>query len=164
MADTYHPAPRLAQRLTRRFTQRIHATPEQVFPLLCPEREKEWLPGWNSRMIHSASGVAELGAVFETTHGPGRTLWLVTRHDAPHRVSFARWQPDDLLVRIEIAVMAAAPGESAVQIEYYWTSVGSNGEAALTVLTEAAWLENMTNWERSMNAWLAAQESPMALS
>lgn len=160
MADTS----RVTRRLTRRFAQRIDAAPEQVFPLLCPEREKEWVPGWNSHMIYSASGVAEPGAVFETTHGPGRTLWVITRHEAPRRVSFVRFQPDDLLVRIEIEITAAAPGASAVQIEYCWTSTGSNSDAALAALTEAAWVEDMTKWERSMNAWLAARESPVAQS
>lgn len=160
MTSTSH----VGRRLTRRFIQRIDAAPEQVFPLLCPEREKEWLPGWNSHMIYSVSGVAELGAVFETTHGPGSTLWMITRHEAPRRVSFARFQPDDLLVRIEIEITAAAPGKSAVAVEYCWTSAGSNGNAALAALTEAEWIKNMTNWERSMNAWLAAQAGPTALS
>ena len=93
-----------APRLVRSFVQEIHALPERVFPLLCPEREKEWLPGWDARMIHSASGVAELGAVFETQHEAGRTLWIVTEYDPARRVAFVRWQPDGVIVHIQIVL------------------------------------------------------------
>ncbi len=60
--------------------------PEEVFPLLCPELEKAWLPGWDYRMIHSASGVAERGAVFETPHALGTTRgWSPTHEPAAPR-------------------------------------------------------------------------------
>ena len=36
--------------------QVLNAPPATVFPLLCPVREAEWVPGWTVRMIHSASG------------------------------------------------------------------------------------------------------------
>src|SRR4029079_16900293 len=89
MRSTSSPAPRLV----RSFIQDIRAPLEQVFPLLCPEREKEWLPGWDARMITSASGVAEHGAVFETQHEAGRTLWIVTEYEPPRRGGLARWPP-----------------------------------------------------------------------
>ena len=92
------PTPVVSSRITRSFVQRIHASPEDVFPLLCPELEMAWLPGWDYRMIHSASGVAERGAVFETAHVLGKTRWIVAEHDAPRRVAFVRWQPDGLMV------------------------------------------------------------------
>ena len=44
----------------------LAASPGEVFPLLCPVREYEWIDVWQCEMIHSASGVAEAGAVFRT--------------------------------------------------------------------------------------------------
>jgi hypothetical protein len=150
--------PNAPVRLIRSFVQHIHSAPELVFPLLCPEREKEWLPGWDARMIFSTSGVAEAGAVFETRHESGRTLWIVTEYDPPRRVAFARWQPDGLVVHIEIALGRHHDGSTAACITYIWTAVDDTGVAALAALDEAGWLKNMTFWQGSMNEWLEREQ------
>jgi hypothetical protein len=148
-------APALAPRLVRTFVQHIVAPPEALFPLLCPEREKEWLPGWDARMIHSASGFAERGAVFETSHTHGRTLWLITEYDPPRRIAFARWQPDALVVHIEIVLARHHTGGTAAGISYTFTATSETGAGALASMGEDVWLENMRAWEANLNAWLS---------
>lgn len=150
------------RRITRTFVQTIHATPDRIFPLLCPEREKEWLPGWDARMLYSDSHRAERGAVFETRNDTGRTLWIVTEYDPPRRIAFARWQPDGVVVHIEISLGAHRPGghdeaSSAVRISYTWTAVDDDGMATLAGMTEESWLRMMSFWQESMNAWLEKQ-------
>jgi hypothetical protein len=149
------PTPVLSDRITRSHVQRIHAAPEQVFPLLCPELEKAWLPGWDYRMIHSASGVAERGAVFETRHSLGTTRWIVTEHEPPRRVAFARWQPDGLLVHIQISLGRHVDGDTAVCIEYTSTPTDEASRAILASSTAQEWLDSMAHWEGSMNRWLS---------
>lgn len=156
------PAPVLAPRLVRTFVQHIHATPEEVFPLLCPELEKAWLPGWDYRMIHSASGVAERDAVFETPHPMGATRWIVTEHEPAKRVAFVRWQPDGLVVRIEIALGRHHADTTAVCIEYTYTPTDEASRAILAASTEKEWLDNMAHWEGSMNAWFAKRPRALA--
>lgn len=151
-----------APRLVRSFVQDIHAPLEAVFPLLCPEREKEWLPGWDARMIHSASGVAERSAVFETQHEAGPTLWVVTEYDPPRRVAFARWQPDGLVVHIEISLARQHAGSTAVCVSYTYTAVDQRGVAALAVMGEDAWLKTMAFWQESMNSWFETHPSAAA--
>jgi hypothetical protein len=145
--------PTLTPRIARAFVQHIHAAPEEVFPLLCPELEKAWLPGWEYRMIHSASGVAERGAVFETPHVLGVTRWIVTEYERPRRVAFARWQPDGMVVHIEITLGRRHEGSTAVCIEYTSTPTDEASRAILAASNEKDWLDNMAHWERSMNAW-----------
>jgi len=157
-----------SRRLTRSFVQQIHARPEQVFPLLCPEREKDWLPGWDAQMIHSASGVAERGAVFtsphearlsgDRPHDNGQIVWLVTEYDPPRCIAFARWQPDGLVVQLDISLGRHHGGETAVCIRYDYTATNDAGLAALTKLTPDAWLNNMGFWQESMNRWFANLE------
>jgi hypothetical protein len=142
-------------RLVRSFVQHIHASPEQVFPLLCPEREKEWLPGWDATMIHSACGVAERGAVFVSPHVAGRTVWLITEHDSPRRIAFARWQPDGLVVHIEITLGRHDDGSTAACIAYTYTAIDAAALQALQALTPDAWLKTMAFWQESMNRWFA---------
>jgi hypothetical protein len=148
------PTPALSPRIARTFVQHIHASPEEVFPLLCPELEKAWLPGWDYRMIHSASGVAERGAVFETSHALGRTRWIVTDHAPSRRVAFARWQPDGLVVHIEITLGRHLDGTTAVCIAYTSTPTDDASRAILAASSEKDWLDNMVHWEGSMNSWL----------
>jgi hypothetical protein len=149
--------PNASRRITRTFVQTIHATPDRIFPLLCPEREKEWLPGWDARMLYSASGLAERGAVFETRNDAGRTLWIVTEYDPPRRVAFARWQPDGVVVHIEISLGRHHEESSAVCISYTYTSVDDAGETALAGMTGESWLRTMALWQGSMNEWLEKQ-------
>ena len=82
-----------ARRTTKTYRQTINATPEKVFPLLCPIREAEWLDGWQYAMIYSESGLIEDGAVFSTPHaGEADTVWIVTKHDPRKReIEFARF-------------------------------------------------------------------------
>jgi hypothetical protein len=148
-----------SSRLTRTFVQRIEASPDEVFPLLCPVREREWLPGWDCRMIYSQSGVAECGAVFETVHPNGSTVWVISDHVPSRRVGFARWQPDGLLVQIEITLGRHLQGDTAVCIAYTYTAVNDHGRAALKLLAEADWLRTMEFWEQSMNTWLRKQRA-----
>jgi hypothetical protein len=141
--------PVLSARVTRHYVQRIRATPEAIFPLLCPEAEKAWLPGWDARMIHSVSGVAERGAVFETTSA----TWIVTEHDAPRRVAFARFQADRVVVHIEITLSRHFEGDTAVGIVYTHTPTDESSRAILAAARDSDWLDTMRFWEGSMNAW-----------
>ena len=154
----------LAPRLIRTFVQRIAATPEQVFPLLCPEMEKRWLSGWDYRMIYSRTGVAERGAVFETSSANGKTVWVVTEYDPARRIGFVRWQPDGLVVQLEISLGQHHNHETAVSISYTYTAIDERGAPVLSAMDDKGWLETMAHWEGSMNAWFAKQDSPQSSS
>ena len=70
----------------------LDAAPDEVFPLLCPVREYEWIDVWQCEMIHSASGVAEAGAVFRTAFpqdGPP-DIWVISRYEPPCVIEFVR--------------------------------------------------------------------------
>lgn len=56
-------------RVTRTYTQHIQAAPDAVFPLLCPVREAERIPGWDPVAVFSESGFAEVDCVFRTPNG-----------------------------------------------------------------------------------------------
>ena len=84
-----------AKRVSREYTQTNDAPPEKVFPLLCPVREADWVPGWQYRLIYSESGVAEDGCVFSTPNDSGtETVWMVTHYDpAAFTIAFAWVEP-----------------------------------------------------------------------
>ena len=70
----------------------LDAAPNEVFPLLCPVREYEWIEGWACEMIYSATGKAEAGAVFRTAFaadGPPDT-WVISHYAPPRAIEFVR--------------------------------------------------------------------------
>ncbi len=150
------PDPTRAVQMAHEWEQQIIAPPSEVFPLLCPEREKEWLPGWQARMIHSRSGVAEPGAIFATPHPAGEATWLVVDHRPCSHVRFVRFEPDGMLVDISIDLDGNAAGGSTVRIRYLFTATAATGVPAVQARTDAAWREMMIEWQDRMNAYLRA--------
>ena len=73
------------RRIKHSFTQSINGTPGQVFPLLCPVRETDWIPGWTTDWVVSDSGLAEQDCIFQTPPRPGAggaaSIWVITHHD-----------------------------------------------------------------------------------
>ena len=84
-----------AVRVSHEYTQTNEAPPDKVFPLLCPVREADWVPGWKYNLIYSESGVAEDGCVFSTPNDGGPdTTWMVTRYDPRRTPSLTPgWSP-----------------------------------------------------------------------
>jgi hypothetical protein len=78
-----------------RATQRIRATPEAIFPLLCPVREYDYLPDWECELVYTESGLAEEGCVFRTDREAdgGLDTWVVSRFEPPRRIAFVRVNP-----------------------------------------------------------------------
>lgn len=145
-----------ARRTTQRYCQTNLAPPEQIFPLLCPLREAEWLDGWQYRMIYSASGRVEKGCVFSTRQeGEEDTLWVVTRHDPiRHVIAFARFTPRSRICVLEIAVKPAGTGRSAVHIVYTYTGIAPKGNRFIDGFTREAFLEAVRFWEQAINHFL----------
>lgn len=149
-----------AKRITRTYCQTITATPEKVFPLLCPVREAEWLDGWQYAMIYSESGLVEEGAVFSTPHaGEADTVWIVTKHDPEKReVEFTRFTHKSRICVLRIIVEPKDKNSSHVDISYTYTGITPAGNVFIDNFTEESFLEAVTFWEKSMNYFLETGE------
>ena len=145
-----------AKRITRSYCQTINATPEVVFPLLCPVREAEWLDGWQYELIYSESGLAEQGCVFSTPgEGEEDTIWIVTRHDKKNReIEFARFTHRSRTCVLKIAVKPKDSHHSRVDISYTYTGTCPDGNTFIDNLTEDSFLDAVRFWEESMNYFL----------
>lgn len=115
------------KRISKRYTMQIAAKPAVVFPLLCPEREKEWLDGWAYEMIYSQSGFAEQGCAFKTKLLPeGEAYWLMTRHIPPHEAEYVRFVTGKMFVALSFK-LAERDGGTAMDMEYTYTAVTEKG-------------------------------------
>lgn len=146
-----------AKRITRTYVQKIDARPGEVFPLLCPVRESEWLEGWQCRVVYSRSGLAEKNCVFKTAReGEAETVWTITEHDRDKlKVEFLMVTPGSRVGRLEIEIVGAAGDRSAVHISYTFTALSQEGNLFIDAYTEELFNQRMRWWERSMNHFLA---------
>ncbi len=149
-----------AKRIIRNYCQVINSTPETIFPLLCPVKEKEWLDGWSYKLIYSQSGFAEEGAIFTTSkEGEEDTAWIITvRDNENHKVEFVSVTPKSRASSLKIKVRQKGFDSSFVDIKYTHTSLSSNGDNFIDNHTEKVFLGMMKFWEDSMNYFLKTGE------
>ena len=152
-----------AERAVREYVQTNPATPERVFPLLCPVREAEWVPGWRYRMVCSQTGVAELGCVFTTPNDAGsdaasadtwaEDTWVVTEYQPPRRIGFVWVRPGLTAARLRFE-LEPAQGKTRLHASYEYTGLSAAGNAAVAGYT-AAWFESkMRRFEAALNHYL----------
>jgi hypothetical protein len=143
------------RRVRRTYTQNLVAPPAQVFPLLCPVREAEWVPNWDPRRVLSKSGVGEKDCVFVTEAAPQDAVWMITRHDVKAwNLEIIKVTVDHTVCKVEISLTATAAGSEA-EISYSYTALSPAGEAFLAEFT-ADWYQTfMEEWEAAMNHYLS---------
>ena len=86
------------KRKIQEFSENFGTTPETIFPLLCPAREADWIPGWKTELIFTESGYAEDKCVFRTdkSNSAGEGLWIFTGFKLNEYIEFVRFQRDVL--------------------------------------------------------------------
>lgn len=150
---------RKPHRVQHSYTQSIQARPDDVFPLLCPVREADWVPGWQPDWVISESGLVEAGCVFQTPSGEegvAPAVWVVTEHDPQtHHVEMIKVVPDVTVTELEISLKDDGQGGTRATVAYGFTSLGPAGDALLKTCTDAWYVTFMQGWEAAMNHYLS---------
>ena len=87
------------QRREQTFSATWQTTVDKLFPLLCPAREADWIPGWDCSIIYSSTGYAEDKCIFTTdeSNSVGDGVWIFTGFEQNKHVEFVRFRKDVLL-------------------------------------------------------------------
>ncbi len=137
------------------YTQINNGNIEEVFPLLCPVREKDWLEGWNYKLIHSESGLIEKNCVFTTQNGDIETTWHVTQYDKLiHKIEFLRITPTENVVRINIHLEKINDYQTNVFIDYQYTALNEKQNEFINTELEHSFTSSMDWWEKAINHYL----------
>ena len=115
-------------RRTVQYSHIVDGAREDVFPLICPAREADWLPGWDAHLIYSESELGEAGCVFRTEED-GRTgagLWVFPHHVWPECVKIVRFSPP-VLVQINIVLEELEARRTRISWEYSLTGLSDEG-------------------------------------
>lgn len=145
-------------RIARSYVQKLVAPPAQVFPLLCPVREADWIEGWDPIAVFSNSGVAELDCVFVTRAEPHHAVWMITRHDPGAAfLEMIKITPEVVATKLTIHLRPRGAGCDA-QVTYAHTSLGPAGDEFLKGFSEEAYVAAMRAWENRLNHYLTHGE------
>src|SRR5690606_2039298 len=128
--------------------------PDEVFPLLCPVREVDWVPGWDPREVISQSGIAEPQCVFFTGPADNESIWIVTDYAPPTSLDFIKVTPGETVGRISIRLRGAGAGETHAEVRYEYTSLGERGTSVVDAFTAEHYDRFMRDWETALNHYL----------
>jgi hypothetical protein len=103
----------------------VPAPASEVFPLLCPVREYEWIPDWRCEMVWSKSGVAERDTMFTTKIMPiGKEFWTCTLYEPPRRIEYLLTHGSKFAMKLELG-LSEEGGKTVLDWTMRSTAVGS---------------------------------------
>ncbi len=116
-------------RVIRSYTQKLRGKPSDVFPLLCPVREREWAEGWDPLTVYSTSGFAENGCIFTTGEENPESYWVITDFDpGRHSLEIVKFTPGMTVSRITISLAENESGNTDAEVSYAYTAISREGE------------------------------------
>lgn len=119
------------------FSGTWETTVEEFFPLLCPAREADWIPGWDCDLIYTDSGYAEENCVFRTdrSNSVGDGLWMFTGFKVNDYIDFVRVQ-QDIVTRARITVSDDGDGTVTATWDILYTGLTEKGNEEIVKLSE----------------------------
>jgi hypothetical protein len=149
-----------ANQKTLKKTQINTGNINHVFPLLCPVRERDWIDGWDCKMVHSESGLIEKDCVFTTAHHSDlETVWHVTQYDKEnYAIEFLRITPNENTVRINIQLEKVDDFKTKAHISYLYTLLNEDESEFKMKQLEQSFSDSMVYWENAINYYLQTSE------
>lgn len=149
-----------------KYEQHYGADRETVFPLLCFNREYEWIPGWECRMIHSESGYMEKGCIFVSflknmPHWTNldKTLemnWYVNIHDKEkYYIESTNYVNDLFILKFSIQLIDEKNGKTTAVFAHNYYGLNEKGNEFIeNAITEESYIFQQKFLEKVMNYFL----------
>ena len=113
--------------------------------LFSPGGEKLWADGWDPQFPVPADDDTEPGTVFETTHGPQRTTWVVCAREPGRSVRYARVVHGQNAGTVTVTLDDAG----SATVEYDLTALSDEAAADLTQFA-ADYARYLQHWEQAI--------------
>lgn len=132
------------------------AAVEEIFPLLCPKKEEEWIPDWKCETIWSNSGYNEEGAIFKTIKPYGTELyWTTLQYDLNKKVvDFLLTAPRLYMFRFKIEIHAERNGVLSLTFTQVFTSISEEGNRLLNRYRGEDYEARLKSLEEFMSCYL----------
>jgi hypothetical protein len=142
-------------RVRRSYIQKLRAKPADVFPLLCPVREREWADGWDPLAVYSKSGLAESDCIFTTGEENPESIWVITEFDpVRHRLEIMKVTPGMTVCRITINLAEDESGNTDAEVVYMYTAISREGEEFVKEYSQEFFNGFMQFSESALNSFL----------
>ena len=140
-------------RATKETVIELNYPAEQVFPLLCPVREHEWLEPWSAEILYSKSGLAEKDCVFTTQSEQGPTIWVITQCLANEAIAMVSLQPNSYTRNLEVQLK---PTSSGCQLHWrlVYTAITPEGETFIQQHLDQSHQLQMNYMEQALKHFL----------
>lgn len=140
------------KRVIKKHTIVLQASKEKVFPLLCPVRESEWLPGFSSKTIYSDSGISEQDGVFLTHEDkPDEAVWIIPVYEQNSFIEMIYFQSKIKVVGLKFQLNDLHDNKTSLQVEYTYTSLSDEGNRQLDAITDDSFKNQVNSWEVCFN-------------
>jgi hypothetical protein len=126
-----------AKRKRQSFSGTWETTVEKLFPLFCPAREADWIPGWDCELIYTDSGYVEEDCIFKTdkANPVGEGLWMFTGFEINRYVDFIRIR-EDIVTHAHITVTDNDDGTVTVVWDMVSTGLTAKGNEQVDKMPE----------------------------
>lgn len=139
----------------------ISAPIEEVFPLLCPKKEEDWIPGWACETIWSKSGYNEAGAIFRTEKPYGTELyWTTLKYNIKDKIiDFLITAPRLFMFHFTIEIDTSGEDILAITTTQVFTSVSEQGNAFIANFEQEDYDVRVKHLENLIYAYLDKKNS-----
>ncbi len=149
-----------ATRRTLSHKQHLNGTKEQIFPLLCPTREYDWIAEWACELVYSDSGFAEPNCVFRTDgavsriSGAEEEIWIVSRYESPTRIEFVKFSNGLFVIKYEIDLVETEDGGITATWTQHFTGLSEAGNDMIAARRQEDYDAVIAALEGKMNYYL----------
>ncbi len=116
-----------SKKITLYCEQKLKATPDMVFLVLCPKLERQWITPWNCETVYIDSDFEQIDTVFTTNFHKGETeTWIVDRYEPNDLIQYARFS-ESKVIRLTICLTDNEDGTTDVLWEHCIISLNEKG-------------------------------------
>jgi hypothetical protein len=145
-----------SKQVIKRSVLKIDSSAKKIFPLLCPKRELEWIPGWKYEMIYSKSGFNEEGCIFKTKESHGReVVWTTVIYDPEiFKIKFMNFAVGLFILKFEIDLSEKPEKKTEMEVKQTYTSLSKKGNYFLDKIIDELFIKKMKMLEITLNHFL----------
>jgi hypothetical protein len=134
--------------------QLLQFTPEMIFPLLCPQREYDWIETWKCNIIYSKTGLAELDCVFSTEFpGDVKETWIADQYEKNEKIQFIRFA-ESRVMRYCITLIANNNSTTTAKWELTIISLNKEGNLYIDNFSDTEYEMRIEGLEKMLNYYL----------
>ncbi len=113
--------------------QTFATTPDELFRLLCPTAEFDWMEGWQCEMVYSMPLHQVHNAIFKTSYFDMDETWVVSCFEPNRAIEFARTS-EHMSVEVGASICDNLEGTSTEIWVVNTTALTPQGNASLQIM------------------------------